>query len=325
MLPVFDTQRAILLDEPEPDSFTVSRYISLGDALAEGQISPEEQYLLAPLADSAILLPLLAMIYHHVAQGSLANIQWMASFCCLCGAGRIFNARYQEQVFTFAAQGYYDVMILISDKQTQSYWNHLTGGCVHGSMVGASLEGLSPLMQVRAMDVLLTYPNAQIAIIDDINDDTMATANRWNAKYLLPKMPDYGNGLLGTQGSDDSRLRPFEMGLGIWTTNTRRYYPISRLYEAQNVIVDRVDGRGVVIVLNEEVGLPTVFYFEPTGIKRYGQELVLSANARYRNGVLYIDGKPVKAERPYHNTIRWYAFSAIAPGCEIYGHPLPSD
>jgi hypothetical protein len=157
--------------------------------------------------------------------------------------------------------------------------------------------------------------------MDGMDAEAIATADRWNARYRLPEVPDYGNGLTATLGVADTRLRSSELGLGIWTTHTQRFYPIHRLYEAENVIVDQVDGRTVVIVLNEEVGLPTVFYFEPTVIKRHGTDLILGTNARYRNGVLFIEGKPVKPDRPYHNTIRWHAFSATAPGCEIYSGP----
>lgn len=318
MLPSFEAHRAILLDEPEPDPFAVTRYRLLVDALAENEIAAGEQFLVAPFGETAVLLPILAMVYHHVAQGSLHDKPWMASFCCLCNAGAIFNAQHQGQAFAFAAQGYYDVMVLISDHQTRSYWNHLTGECLYGPMAGAKLDRLNALQTMRAIDAVLLYPDAHIAIMDGMDAEATTTAHRWNDKYRLPTIPNYGDSLLSTKGQVDPRLPPSDMGLGIWTANTQRYYPIRKLYEAQNVIVDQIDGRSVVIILNTEIGLPTVFYFEPTMMKMLGSDLHLSPNARFRNGILFIDGKPVKPERPNHNTIRWYAFSAIAPGCEVY-------
>jgi len=109
------------------------------------------------------------------------------------------------------------------------------------------------------------------------------------------------------------------MGLGIWTATTRRYYPVIRLYEQQNVMIDQLDGRTIVIILNQMIGLPTVFYADTDHVEARGDEYIINAHTRYHNGIVYVDGKPTKPQRPNHNVIRWYAFSGLFPGCEIYG------
>lgn len=314
-----DEQRAILLSEPEPNPYNVQHDYSLAEALAQCLIHPNEPYLVAPLGDTAILLPMLAMIYHHVAQGQLGDRPWMAAFCCLCNAGALFDPRYQDRVYTFAAQGYYEVMVLLADQQTQSYWNHLTGSCIHGPMAGAALERLNTLTSMRAIDALAAYPNARIAVMDGMTDEEMTTAERWNRVYRLPDEPNYGEELLDTIATEDPRLPRHDMGLGVWTATTRRYYPILRLYEQHNVIFDQVDGRRIVIIFNQEVGLPAIFYFDTDHVEIRGDEFILNSHARYRQGRLYIDDQPIKPERPNHNMIRWYAFASIFPDCDIYG------
>jgi len=319
MSQTFDEQRAILLESPEPHPYNVNRYLPLAEAFAQGKIHLQEPYIVAPVGETAILLPMLPMVYHHVAQGRLGDMPWMAAFCCLCNAGTIFNARYQGQVYNFAAQGFYDVMVLMADEQTGSYWNNLTGVCLHGAMAGASLERLNTLLQMRAEAALIAYPDALVAVMDAMSEDEIATAERWNSTYRVPEVPKIGEGLLATGGTEDTRLPRYDMGLGVWTSQTQRYYAMSQLYANHNIILDRVDGRGVVILLDEEIGLPTAFYHEPTHIEIRGSEFILSPNARYSKGILYVDGQPTKAQRPNHNAIRWYGFASIFPNCEIYG------
>ncbi|MBC7870275.1 MAG: DUF3179 domain-containing protein [Chitinophagaceae bacterium] len=319
MSQTFDEQRAILLESPEPHPYNVNRYLPLAEALAQGKIHPHEPYIVAPVGKTAILMPMLPMVYHHIAQGWLGDRQWIAAFCCLCNAGAIFNARYQGQVYNFAAQGFYDVMVLMADEQTGSYWNNLTGICLHGPMAGASLERLNTLLQMQAEAALITYPNAQVAVMDGLNEDEIASAERWNSTYRVPEVPKIGDGLLATGGTQDERLPRYDMGLGVWTAQTQRYYPVSQLYANNGIILDQADGRSVVILFDEEIGLPTAFYHETTSIEIRGSEFILSPNARYSKGILYVDGQPTKALRPNHNAIRWYGFASIFPNCEIYG------
>lgn len=313
----FDPQRAILLDEPETRPFNVTRYQSLSDAMLKGKLYPQEQVLVASIENAVIVFPMLAMVYHHVAQGSIDDTPWMAAFCSLCNSGSVFDPRSNHHRYTFAAQGYYDVMVMIADEQTQSYWNHLTGTCLYGEKTGAILKRISPLTQMQAGAVAQIHRNAQLAI-DDMSEEEITTSKRWDAVYRTPQQPEMDEELLSTGATSDSRLPRYDMGLGLWTAKTARYYPISRLYEHQGVIVDRVDGRTVVILLDEKVGLSFAFYHETDGAEVEGTSVILGEHAFYQNGILLVDGKPVKPERPNQAVIRWYGFSSIFRNCEIY-------
>ena len=315
---VFDPHRAILLDEPETPPFTVHHYQTLAGALSQRHIHPNDQLLLTYIGSQPVALPMLPMVYHHVAQGRLDNTFWMAAFCSLCNSGSLFNPRPADDAYTFAAQGYYDVMVLLADQQTGSYWNHLTGQCVYGPLAGSRLERLDALTQMRAADVLQAHPDTWMAVMDGMNAEETATAERWNRSYRLPADPDMGEELLATGTLEDKRLPRHDMGLGIWTQQTQRYYPILHLYQQHNVIIDRLDGRSVVIILNDKVSLPTAFYYEVERLEIRHNEIILAANAHYRHGLLYVDGQRIHPERPTQAAIRWYGFSSIFPGCDIY-------
>jgi hypothetical protein len=316
---IFDQGRAILLDTPDIDPLTVRGYCAFDHALANQYILPHQPVLVAHLPGANVVLPLLDMVYHHVAQGVLDDTPWMVAFCCLCNAGSIFDARLKGQRYTFAAQGYYDAMVLLADQQTCSYWNHLTGMCLSGSNAGQTLKRLGTLTPVYASEVLGAYPNALFALAAPLNDDEALTAQRWYNAYVLPSQPSLGAALLATAGETDNRLPRYDMGLGVWTPKTRRYYPISRLHANQNVIVDRLDQRGIVLILDEQVGLPTVFYCEVEKVMLQGPRVWLSERLYYEDYALFDEGMRIEPRRPNHAAIRWNGFSSIFPNCEIYG------
>lgn len=316
---VFDSKRAILFDEPDTPPFSVQHYLPLTTALEQEKVYPQDHCLIAVVNDAIIVLPTLAMVYHHVAQGQFGDLHWMVAFCSLCNAGSVFDATYEDKVYHFAAQGYYETMVLIADQQTQSYWNHLTGTCLHGELAGATLSRLSSLLQMRAADALAAYPQAQFGLIETLSAEEIALAERWNIVYRLPENPDYGAELLGTATTEDNRLARYDMGLGLWTAHTRRYYPILKLYENNKPIIDKVDGRTVIITLDPDIGLPMAFYYETDHAETAYERITLGEHVSYHKGVLYVGNQPVKAERPNHNAIRWFAFSSLFPGCEIYG------
>ena len=53
-------------------------------------------------------------------------------------------------------------MSLLGDHQTGSYWDHITGECVHGPLKGRKLE-LEPLRHMRTDQALAQFPDARIA------------------------------------------------------------------------------------------------------------------------------------------------------------------
>ena len=50
----------------------------------------------------------------------------------------------------------------MGDHQTGSYWDHITGECLHGPLKGRQLA-LAPLRHMRADQALAQFPDARIA------------------------------------------------------------------------------------------------------------------------------------------------------------------
>lgn len=320
MLKSFNPNDALLFSEPEFPPFEVRELIPLHQALSEKHVKPDSPLLLAHLGSETLVLPMLAMVYHHVAQGRLGNFAWVASFCALCNAGSIFNAEFEGQIHHFAAQGYYDAMTLLADQQSQSYWNHLTGISLFGKHAGKKLEHRASLLQMSAADILNAYPDAQFAV-DNLNAAELAEAAEWDVNERLVKTPGWEGDeqILKSLSREDKRLPRHEMGLGIWTAKTRRYYPIHQIYQKGNLLFDKLEGRTILVYIDPHVGLPMACFCESTHAEWHGDEIHFSGGKIIRKAVLYHHGKALSLERPNQNVIRWHGFSALFPDCEIYG------
>jgi len=66
---------------------------------------------------------------------------------CSCGVGSI--PVVDGRVLRFGARGLYNGGLLTGDRETGSYWQHLTGKCVHGPLKGKQLE-VYPLLHLTA-------------------------------------------------------------------------------------------------------------------------------------------------------------------------------
>jgi hypothetical protein len=220
-------------------------------------------------------------------------------------------------VLNFAAQGYYNAMALLADAETQSYWDHLTGECVHGELAGQQLQHLGNLLQMTAQEAFNTYPNAQM-MLPDLEGEAKETAIRWNAVYRESTVQELDEDLLNTLGTLDRRLPRYDMGLGVWTATTRRYYSVLKLNERDNVIVDTIDGQKVVIYADLKSGLPGAFYIDTADAYWHDDKLHVGNYRTYHMGTLYQHEKRIPLKRPAQIAIRWYGFSFLYPGCEIY-------
>jgi hypothetical protein len=229
-----------------------------------------------------------------------------------------FSSFVRDKVHTFYGAGFYDGMTLLSDHQTGSYWDHLTGECVAGELQGERLELLSNMLHTTAEHLAQRQPNARLAItaldagragLDDLAE-TIRTAPQppW-----LPQLQE-------SVTVEDNRLPRFEMGLGVWTDGCARFYPFTALHARDNRIFDQIDGKGILVYVDPDTLVPTALYTEASDGNWRGETLVLENGQRLREGVLYEENTPQPMTLPMQLFQRWYGFSITFPGCEIYAN-----
>ena len=123
-----------------------------------------------------------------------------------------------------------------------------------------------------------------------------------------------------TLGKEDTRRPRMDMGLGVWTSATHRYYPMAVIRERGEAFIDDLDGHKVLIYVEAETSTPAAIFVDAKSATLQGKEVRLDNGTVVRAGLLFDrNGKSRKTERPLQNFTRWYGFALTFPGCEVFG------
>lgn len=213
----------------------------------------------------------------------------------------------------FINAGLYDGLFVMQDTETETLWNHISGTAMHGELVGHRLP-VSNLLQMNVRQALDMNADIQVAISD-----------RPISGMFSRMGPDNGNAqLMGqfavTLGSEDTRRDRMEMGLGIWTKDSRKYYPMDVLKQQGRVLLDDFDGRSVLVYVDPLSSTPTALYVDATAAKIEGRDITLDTGQAIKAGMLVgEDDQALPMERPQQIFTRWYGYALTFPGADIYG------
>jgi hypothetical protein len=220
------------------------------------------------------------------------------------------------KVHHFAARGLYNGLVLLGDRESGSYWDHITGECVHGPLKGYQL-GVFPLLHMNVAQALTNYPDTRVAISKQTFKQRVMVRFTERARRskggLLPP------GFKKTMGEEDARRPRMDMGLGVWTNTTQRYYPLERLRAHGGALIDGLDGRQLLIYVDPTSNTPAALYTDATQCTWQDDALDLDTGDIIREGVLYdAQGMTQAVARPMQLFTRWYGFAYTFPGCEVY-------
>ncbi len=239
----------------------------------------------------------------------------------------------------FTNAGLYDGLFTLYDAETHTLWNHVTGEAEYGPMVGRTLGPPGNELQMNVKQALETDPNTQIAISDRVyfaGGRRFGTATgagpgggtgRGRGQGAANQGPEGPNPdavmndrFTATLGKEDQRRPRMELGLGVWTSATRRYYPMEKIREEGGAFVDRLDGRAVLIYIDPDSGTPAAIFVMAKGAKAVGKDVILDNGFAVRSGVLLDRSrKRMALERPQQIFTRWYGFALTFPGSEVFG------
>jgi hypothetical protein len=309
------------------ETFTVTRTRPVRDALAEGMVAVETDVLVTATPDGPLALLTEQMAYHHIAQGSTRGRDWLVTFCVVCNMGAQLTPTVRGKRTTFETVGVYDGMMVMQDAATGTIWNHITGDALFGPAVGTSLGPPVNVLHLTVQQLLARAPDARIAIS---NRAYFAAGNRHGTLEgvsLLGRVharPDDRTGLstefIASLGTEDTRRPRMDLGLGIWSDTGSRYYPRDRIREEGEALIDRMDGRTLLVYLDPVTSTPAALFVNATRARLDGQIVRLDDGSTVRDGVLYDSrGQRVAADRPLQLFTRWYGFALTLPGTTIFG------
>ncbi len=185
--------------------------------------------------------PLAILIWHEIVNDQVGDLPIAVTFCPLCNASIVFDRRLDDMVLDFGTTGNLRHSDLIMyDRQTESWWQQLTGEAIVGTLTGRQLRFL-PSQVIPWKDFRTRFPDGQV----------LARPQR-NGRFLR----SYGrNPYIGYDsssqpflflGKPDPRLPATERVLGLTTETRARAYPFSLLAQTR-VLHDEFDGIPLVI------------------------------------------------------------------------------
>lgn len=235
------------------------------------------------------------------------------------------------QLHHFSNAGLYDGLFTLYDAESHTLWNHITGEAEYGPLVGRTLGPPGNELQTNVSRALAMDSKMEIAISDRayfVGGKQFGSAGGpgrgQGAGSQGPVGPNPNSVMsgrfVGTLGKEDQRRPRMELGLGVWTNTTRRYYPISSIREHGGALLDRLDGRQVLIFIDSESNTPAALFVNAKSVRMQGEDAVLDNGSVVRKGVL-VDrrGKRLAMEHPQQIFTRWYGFALTFPGGEVFG------
>ncbi len=188
------------------------------------------------------------------------------------------------KVHHFSAGGLYNGLILLIDDESRSYWDHISGLALHGTLAGQQLP-MWGIEQHTVAALREREPNLPMLLARSTWWTRFMTwlTGRWQRR--LPP------GFRMTMDRSDDRFPEMAIGLGI-AEGDGRFYPMSRLPHAQlgqtnDALTEHWNGRTLHVYIDAQSGIP---------------------RADYNDG-----------SQPPQLFSRWYGYSRSFPNCSING------
>lgn len=125
---------------------------------------------------------------------------------------------------------------------------------------------------------------------------------------------------LPTLGQEDARRPRMDLGLGVWTGTTRRFYPMEIVRGSGGAVIDTLDGRTLLVYLDPGTYTPAAIVVDSRQARVDNQRVLLENRQYVENGMLFgSTGKRLKEERPQQLFTRWYGFALTFPDTEVFG------
>jgi len=108
--------------------------------------------------------PLRIMMWHEIVNDEIGGQPVAVTYCPLCNAAIVFDARLGGQILTFGTTGKLrNSDLVMYDRQTQSWWQQFSGDAIVGRLTGQSLTVLPARIDSFAR-AKSRHPDAQILV-----------------------------------------------------------------------------------------------------------------------------------------------------------------
>jgi hypothetical protein len=250
--------------------------------ISEVKLNPDEELIIIQLSGQEIGFLQREVIYHHIIQGQINDIDFILTFCGVCNAGVLLSPLINNKLYHFRETGVYNGQQIFEDNETHTLWNHLTGEALHGELKGNTLEYIGSLNMTTIGEVKESLPDLPVYISGQkkIYRNIMrfvikVILGKWNKNWLPPHFTK-------TLPKVNDAIPKMTMGLAIKIKNKLRFYPIE--FYKENELSDIFNGEKINIKMVNRV-----------------------PKAKTESG-----------EYPFQLFTRWYAFILTYPDGELF-------
>ncbi len=208
-------------------------------AQADAWLKPQEPVIHFGVGNDVRAYPLQILIWHEIVNDEVGGIPVVVTFCPLCNTAIAFDRRAAGRVLDFGTTGNLRHSDLVMwDRQTESWWQQITGEAIVGALTGTRLAML-PATIISWEEFRRAYPHGRVLSRDtgymrDYGRNPYAGYDRIDQPPFLFK------------GTPDGRLSPMERVAMVSLSGDDVAYPFSLLRE-HRVVMDRVGGRPIVV------------------------------------------------------------------------------
>jgi hypothetical protein len=217
------------IDEP--------RYESIGEA--RGWLEDRSPVIGLSIAGEARAYPLAILMWHEIANDTVAGVPVVVTFCPLCNTALVFEREFDGVVPDFGTTGNLRFSDLVMyDRQTETWWQQATGQAIVGALTGKQLTFL-PAQIISLGDFAAAHPNGDV-----LSRETGHGRDYGRNPYVGYDTVDQNPFLF--EGELDGRLPPKERVVTVGDGPDSVAFPYSELRSA-GVATATVDAEGIVV------------------------------------------------------------------------------
>ena len=184
--------------------------------------------------------PLAILTWHEIANDTLGGVPVSVTFCPLCNSAVAFDRRVGDVVLDFGVSGNLRHSDLVMwDRQTESWWQQLTGEGIVGAYAGYQLD-LLPAQLVSWRDFKAAFPGADV-----LSRGTGHSRSYGRNPYSGYDRADQSPFLF--QGRPDERLLPMERVAALVLDGQPLAFPFLTL-EEERAVNYSVNGHEIVVL-----------------------------------------------------------------------------
>ena len=170
---------------------------------ADGWLGDKEPVVLVEVNGEAKAYPIQILTWHEIVNDEIGGVPVSVTFCPLCNSAIAFDRRFEGAVLDFGVSGNLrNSDLIMYDRQTQSWWQQLTGEGIVGTLAGRELTIL-PASIIAWSDFKEANPDSQV----------LSRATGFSRRYGENPYSGYDrvdNPPFLFRGDTDSRLLPKE-------------------------------------------------------------------------------------------------------------------